>query len=163
MMSLFQSKTNIFCCFVDFRKYFDIVPKKNLWYRLEEIKVPFELRVVGIRLYEKIISKWKKIDGWLKEINYNIGVKQGYPLYPTIFCIYIDRLEECLEGAGCVSPTLTIIRINVILYDDDIILRARIPNDLGEKLKFLKDVFSNMGMTINIEKKKLLIPSLDMG
>jgi len=42
--------------FVDFRKYFDIVPRKNIWDRLEEIKVSFKLRVVAIRLYDNFIS-----------------------------------------------------------------------------------------------------------
>jgi hypothetical protein len=37
---LHNTKTNFFCCFVGFRKSFDMVPTKNLWNRLEEIKVP---------------------------------------------------------------------------------------------------------------------------
>jgi hypothetical protein len=107
-----NTKTNFFFCFVDFRKYFDMVPRKNLWNRLEEIKVPLELRVATIRMYEKIIYKFKNTEGWSKEINYNISVKQGCPLSPTLFGIYIDKLEDCLEKAGCVSPTLTSIVIN---------------------------------------------------
>ena len=63
----------------DFRKSFDTVLRKNLWDRLEEIKVSSELRVVAIRLYEKFITKFKNTEGWLKEINCNIGVKQGCP------------------------------------------------------------------------------------
>ena len=35
-----NTKTNLFCCFVDFRKDFDMVPRKNLWNRFEKIKVP---------------------------------------------------------------------------------------------------------------------------
>ena len=38
---------------MDFRKAFDTLPRNNLWNRIEELKVPFELRVVAIRLYEK--------------------------------------------------------------------------------------------------------------
>ena len=49
-----NNKSGLFCCFVDFRKAFDTVPRNNLWYRLEELKVPFELRVVTIRLYTKM-------------------------------------------------------------------------------------------------------------
>jgi hypothetical protein len=45
-----NTKTNIFCCFFYFRKAFDMVSRKNLWNRLEEIKVPLELRVVAIRM-----------------------------------------------------------------------------------------------------------------
>ena len=70
-----NTKTNLFCCFVDFRKSFDMASRKNLWNRLEEIKVPLELRSVAIRMYENVISKFKNTEGWSKEINYNIRVK----------------------------------------------------------------------------------------
>jgi hypothetical protein len=43
-----------------------MVPRKNLWNRLEEIKVPLELRVVAIRMYENIISKFKNTEGMVK-------------------------------------------------------------------------------------------------
>lgn len=54
-----NDEPNFFCCFVDFRKAFDMVPKNNLWNTLEELKCPFELRVVAIRLCENVISKLK--------------------------------------------------------------------------------------------------------
>jgi hypothetical protein len=152
-----NTKTNHFCCFVDFRKYFDMVPRKNLWNRLEEIKVPLDLRVVAIRMYENIIAKFKNIEGCSKEINYNIGVKQGCPLSPTLFGIYIDKLEDCLENIGCVGPTLTDILINLLLYVDDIVLMERSPLDLENQLRILKDFCSNMGMTVNMDKTKVMI------
>jgi hypothetical protein len=58
-----NTKTNILCCFVDFRKAFDTVPRKILWDRLEEIKVPFKLRVIAIRSYENSIVKFKNTKG----------------------------------------------------------------------------------------------------
>ena len=70
-----NNKSDIFCCFVDFRKAFDTVPINNLWNRLEELKVHFELRVVAIRLYEKVIANFKNIGGWKMDINCNIGFK----------------------------------------------------------------------------------------
>ena len=77
---------------MDFRKYFDIVPRNNPWNRLEELKVPFELRVVVIRLYENSISKFKNNEGWKIYISCNIVFKQVFPLSPTIIGIYIDKL-----------------------------------------------------------------------
>ena len=70
-----NDKSNLFCCFVDFRKDFDMVPGNNLWNRLEELKVPFELRATAIKLYENVIAKFKNIEGWSKYINCNIIVK----------------------------------------------------------------------------------------
>jgi acetyltransferase-like isoleucine patch superfamily enzyme len=134
-----------------------MVSKKNLSNRLEDIKVPFELRFYAIRLYENVISKFNNIEGWSKEINCSIGVKQGCPLSPTIFGIYIDKLEDCLEEAGCVNPTLTGIVINILLYPDDIVLMVRSPHDLENQLRILKDFFSNMGMTVNTDNTKVMI------
>ena len=87
----------------------------------------------------------------------NIGVKQGFPLSPTIFFIYNDKLEKCLEKASCTDTILAEIYIILLLYANDIVLMARFPFDLGRKLRILKYLFSNMGMTININKKKIII------
>ena len=72
-----NNKSDLFCCYVDFRKAFDIVPRNNLWNRLEELKVPFELRTAAIRLYENVIAKFKNNEGWTMDINCNIVDKNG--------------------------------------------------------------------------------------
>ena len=87
-----NNKSNLFCSFVDVRKYFDIVPRTNLWNILEGLKVPFELRVVAIRLHRKFISNFKNNEGWTTYINFNIDVKQCFPLSATLFGVYIDML-----------------------------------------------------------------------
>ena len=46
------SGTEAFCCFVDFKKAFDTVPRNKLWDRMEELEVPKELRSAVYRLYE---------------------------------------------------------------------------------------------------------------
>ena len=110
---------------MDFRKDFDTIPRNNLWNRLDEIKVPFELRVAAIRLYENVITKFKSNEGWSKYIKCNIVVKQGFLLSPTLFGIYIDKLEGCLEEAGCAGTFLDGIVIILLLYVEDIFLLAR--------------------------------------
>ena len=78
---------------MDFRKDFDIVPRDNLWKILEDLNIPFELRVVAIRLYENSISNFKNNAGWSEDINCNIGFKKGFPPSNTLFGIYNDKLE----------------------------------------------------------------------
>ena len=97
-----------------------------------------ELRDVAIRMYENVIVNFNT-EGWSKEINYNIGIKQGCPLSPILFGIYIDKLEDCVEKTGCVGPTLTGIVNNLRLYADDIILMVRSPHDIENQLRVLKD------------------------
>ena len=92
-----------------------------------------------------------------KDIKCNIGVKQGFPLSPTLFGIYIDKLEGCLEKAGCAGTILAGIVIILLLYADDIVLLARCSSDLDKQLRLLKDFCSNMGITVNTDKTKVMI------
>ena len=66
---------------MDFRKYFDTMPRNRLRKILEELKVPFKLRVVAIRLYGNVISKFNDTKGWLEDIKFNVVVKKGFLLY----------------------------------------------------------------------------------
>ena len=129
-----NDKSNLFCCFLDFRRVFDSVPRNNLSNRLEELKVPFELRATSIRLYENVIAKFKSNEGWSRDLKCNIRVKQGCPLSPTLFGIYIDKLEGCLEEAGCANMILAGTVIILLLYLDDIVLLERCPSDLDKQL-----------------------------
>ena len=136
-----------------------MVPRNNLWNILEELKVPFELRDVAIRLYKNVIAKFKSNEGWSRHIKCNIGVKQGCPLSPTLFGIYIDKLEGCLEEAGCVGMILAGIVIILLLYVDDIVLLERLlfrtlhPYNLGSGVtNLLLDL-----QTINFYRYKIRI------
>ena len=152
-----NDKSNLLCCFVEFRKAFDTVPRNNLWNRLEELNVPFELRAATIRLYENVIAKLKSNEGWSKDIKCNIEIKQGCPLSPTLFGIYIDKLEGCLEEAGCAGTIFAGIAIILLLYANYIFLLARCPSDLDKKLRLRKDFCSTMGMTVSTDKTKVMI------
>ena len=113
-----------------------------------------------IRWYETISTIFKNNEGWSKEINCNIGVKQGFLLSPTLFGIYIDKLEGFLEEVGCTDMALSRIVIILLLYANDIVLMARCPFDLDKQLRTLKDLCSNIGMIVNTDKKKLMIIKL---
>ena len=132
-----NGKSNLFCFFVDFRKAFDMVTRYNLWNRLEELKFPLELRTAAIRLYENVIAKLKSNEGWSKDIKCNIRVKQGCPLSPTLFGIYINKLEGYLEEAGCDVTILARIVFILLLCVDNIVLFTRCPYDLDKQLMLL--------------------------
>jgi hypothetical protein len=54
---VWEKKEKAFCCFVNFKKAFDTVPRDNLWHRMEELGVPIHLRVAVHRLYEVVKVK----------------------------------------------------------------------------------------------------------
>ena len=90
----------VYCCFVDFRKVFDSVPRVALFERLREIGISEMLRIAIMRLYERVTSRLRTTEGFSIPIQSNIGLKQGYPLSPTLFGLYIDELEDFLVNSS---------------------------------------------------------------
>jgi len=103
------------------------------------------------------IAKLNTTKRWFEEIKCTIEVKQGCPLSPIIFSIYIDKLKQCLEATGCDGPKLTGMVITLLLYVDDIVLLAKIHDDLEKQLRILHDYYSGMGMFVNINNTKVMI------
>jgi hypothetical protein len=94
---VWEKNEEVFCCFVDFKKDFDMVPRDTLWQRMEKLGVPMHLRAIVHRLYEEVKVKIRTSTGTSKSFRSDIGVKQGCPLSPTLFGLYIDKLEEWLN------------------------------------------------------------------
>jgi hypothetical protein len=100
---VWEKKEESFFFFVDFKKDFDTVPRDKLWHRMKELGVPMYLREAIHRLYEEVKVKIRTSMGIPKIFRSDIGVKQGCPVSPTLFGLYIDKLEEWLklqEGDG---------------------------------------------------------------
>jgi hypothetical protein len=86
---------------------------------------------------------------------YNVSIKQDCPLSPTIFGIYFDKLEPCWEEVGCAGTVS--ISITLLLYINDIVLLARSPYELEKQLRILKDFCFSIGMSVKIDKTKVMI------
>jgi hypothetical protein len=82
---------------VDFWKAFDSVPWEALFQRLKDIGIFDTLLTTIMRLYELVLGRLRTVQGISDFIRSTIGVKQGCPLSPTLFGIYIDELESFLH------------------------------------------------------------------
>ena len=47
---VWEDKEEVLCCFVDFKKAFDRVPRDKLWRRMEELEIPLHYRANVHRL-----------------------------------------------------------------------------------------------------------------
>jgi hypothetical protein len=154
---VWEEKDEAFCFFVDFKNAFDTVPRDKLWHIMEKLGVPIHLRETVHRLYEEVKVKIRTSAGISESFRSDIGVKQGCPLSPTLFGLYIDKLEEWLnlhEGDGALLGDFV---IRLLFYANDLILIAKSVLGLQEHLISLEHFCSILGMQVNTSKMKVVI------
>jgi hypothetical protein len=88
----------------------------------------------------------------------DVGVKQGFPLSPLPFGIYIDRLErflaETCPGAGA---RLAGQVVRALLYADDVVLTAESPAQLQSMLACLQTFCEASSMFVNRKKSEVVV------
>jgi hypothetical protein len=53
------------------------------------------------------------------------GVKQGYPLSPLLFGLYLDGLEGRLDNKKCNAPALADLHVWLLLFVNDFALTSK--------------------------------------
>jgi hypothetical protein len=112
-----------------------------------------------MHLYESILGRLHTVHKMSNFIRSTIGVKQGCPMSPTLFGIYIDELESFLhehiqDSDGC---HLHQVLISIRLFVDDVILLASSPKGLQRQLDALA-LFCNLRqLTIKLGKTNFMI------
>jgi hypothetical protein len=65
---------------------------------------------------------------YAKGVNSNFrcqqGVKQGCPLSPLLFGLYLDALEGCLYNRECDAPALVDMHVWLLFFADDLVLTS---------------------------------------
>ena len=158
--SRLQGKT-LYCCFVDFKKAFDTVPRSELWNRMVEIGMPSEYRVAVARLYEEIRCQLETENGFSEYFLSNMVVKQGCSLSPTLFGLCIDKLEELVNRVAkeekLDAPKLMHQVILLLLYADDVVLFSYDIESMQRLLGVLETFCESSGLTVNVEKTKMMV------
>lgn len=107
---------------MELEKAFDSVFRDNLWRRMEELGMCDGYRVVAHRLYEKVRSRIRVSKGMYEYFGTDTFVKQLFPPSPTLFCLYIDRLEDWLSNVDGKDVNLTSYVMKLILFMHGIII-----------------------------------------
>ena len=148
----------LYCCFVDFKKAFDTVPRALLWQVLEDLGVQGRVLDIIKSMYAHDSAAVRTSEGLSEIFRCLMGVKQGCPLSPTLFGLYVDGLEKhLLETAGIDAPELCGILVPLLLYADDLILMSTSPEGLQRQLDALASFCEQRQLTVNLSKTKVVI------
>jgi hypothetical protein len=85
------------------------------------------------------------------------GVKQGCPLSPLLFGLYLDALEGHLDGRKCDAPALANMHVWLLLFADDLPLTLESEVGLQQQLDALQQLCVEHGLTVNVKKTKVMV------
>ena len=157
-----QRRTQLWACFVDFKQAYDRVPREQLWAQLELMGYGGEwLRAVrAIYVDVPITISAPGLEG--RVIHATQGLKQGCPLSPTLFSLYIADFEQRIlgaaqRGAALDLPLLVGSVVPPLLYADDMALLATSAAGLQQQLRLLEQYSAERGLTVNLTKTEVMV------
>ncbi len=130
----------------DLSKYFDSIPHDRLFICLK--------RKIADTSVLSLIHQW--LTSPVREGNSLISSKQGSPqggvISPLLSNIYLHELDKIVSNP---KGKFAKAQIRIVRYADDFLLMGKWYFS-KEILKYLKEILSNMGLSLNQKKTKLL-------
>ena len=157
--SAHKAKKKLYCCFVDFKKAFDSVPRQRLWEVLASLGVKGDILTCIQSIYGQDEASVLTQAGLTEAFRCTAGVKQGCPASPLLFGLYIDELEALLRADAdrIDAPKLLDILVATLLFADDIALMSHSPAGLQYQLSILAKFCADRGLKVNVSKTKIVV------
>ena len=153
-----KEKNNIFGCFVDFQKAFDSLPINKLFQKLLDYNINGKFYDCSTNLYTGDKSCVKLGDRVTSTFELTHGAKQGCILSPILFNIFLSHLQQELEQKYCNPVNISSsVESGCLIWADDLLLMTKTEIGLQNMLNALKNYTGKNGMTLNIEKTKVMI------
>lgn len=148
----------LYACFVDFRKAFDTIPREKLWQHLTDIGIQGKM-LEAIKSYYSSVRVCVDIPsvGTSAAFDSTMGVKQGCPMSPVLFGLYIDQLEHHLMSCAQDAPELLNQKVPILLYADDIVLLSKSAAGLQHLLHILRLFSDEKLLSVNLAKTQVVI------
>ena len=151
---------SLYACFVDFKQAFDRINRTLLWEKLHRIGLGgWALQAVQA-LYADVPMCVRVPGGFTPAFQATSGVKQGCPLSPLLFGLFLDDFEAGLlqQAEAATLPTWhNGVAVPPLLYADDQALLATTPAGLRHQLGYLAQYCAKWGLEVNTKKTKVVV------
>ncbi|KAK3526552.1 hypothetical protein QTP70_030692 [Hemibagrus guttatus] len=142
-------------CFVDLEKAFDRVPHGILWEVLWEYGVCGPLLRAVRSLYNRSKSLVRIASCKSDLFPVHVGLRQGCPLSPVLFIVFMDRISrrsQGLEGVRFGDHS-----ISSLIFADDVVLLAPLSLDLQHALGHFAAECEAAGMRVSTSKSEAMV------
>ncbi|KAK3520456.1 hypothetical protein QTP70_024071 [Hemibagrus guttatus] len=142
-------------CFVDLEKAFDRVPRGILWEVLWEYGVRGPLLRAVLSLYNRSRSLVRIASCKSDLFPVHVGLRQGCPLSPVLFIVFMDRISRRSQGLEGVR--FGDHRISSLIFADDVVLLASSGLDLQHALGHFAAEREAAGMRVSTSKSEAMV------
>ncbi|KAK3505725.1 hypothetical protein QTP70_020346, partial [Hemibagrus guttatus] len=142
-------------CFVDLEKAFDRVPRGILWEVLWEYGVRDPLLRAVRSLYNRSRSLVRIASCKSDLFPVHVGLRQGCPLSPVLFIVFMDRISRRSQGLEGVR--FGDHRISSLIFADDVVLLAPSSLDLQHALGRFAAECEAAGMRVSTSKSEAMV------
>ncbi|KAK3538438.1 hypothetical protein QTP86_003713 [Hemibagrus guttatus] len=142
-------------CFVDLEKAFDRVPHGILWEVLWEYGVRGPLLRALRSLYNRSRSLVRIASCKSDLFPVHVGLRQGCPLSPVLFIVFMDRISKRSQGLEGVQ--FGDHRISSLIFADDVVLLAPSSLDLQHALGCFAAECEVAGMRVSTSKSEAMV------
>jgi hypothetical protein len=151
--------SRLFVAFLDFSQAYDRVDRRALWAHLEQIGTPPGLIQSIQGLYAG--DAYTLVDGQRRTplIHPTLGVKQGCPLSPLLFALFVNDFESRVAACAVHGAPLrgSNRRVSHLFYADDLALISRSWQGLQALLDGTCQFSRGKGMLVNVQKSKIVV------
>jgi endonuclease/exonuclease/phosphatase family metal-dependent hydrolase len=151
-------RSSLYTCYVDFRKAYDSLHRDLLVQRLARAGLHGHVLSSIASMYLNAPLRARAGSLLSAPFQSTSGVRQGDPLSPLLFGMFIDEVEHWLrEHAPEAGVMLGQRKLQDLLYADDIVLLASSPSQLQQLLDALHAFCQDRGMTVNLSKTEIVV------
>ena len=151
-----KNKNKLYVVFIDFKKAYDTVNRNRLFDKLKKLGINGTFIQNIEAMYKRTEYCIKLKAGHTPPILSNLGLKQGCPLSPMLFNLYIDDIKEIFDDE-CEPVTLQTTKINHFLYADDLVILSQSKEGLQRCLDKTHSYAKMNLLTISVKKSKSMI------
>ena len=90
-------KRKLYCAFIDFQKAFDLVYRNGIWYKLCEIGTSLNFVKSVKAIYNSVKLCVRSLGKVSDCFDSYVGVKQGEPMSPLIFILFLNDVADDLN------------------------------------------------------------------
>ena len=150
-----KNGSKLFACFIDLRKAFDTVWHDGLFLKLQKAGITGKVYNVIKSMYNNCHSRVKCNHFLSDPIDISKGVHQGNVLSPLLFNVFINDIGDTFTENDV--PVLQSSSVSHLLYADDLLLLSTTADGLQHNITKVQEFCKQWGLSINIDKTKIMI------